>query len=275
MTQKGGQITFGDELRKLEAGGFILTETFHPPLLALPRHDHENANINFTIKGSFREIIGSRPQESDSLSILVKPAGEVHANKYGSAGAHCLLIEVKPNQLETVNRFSKLFDEPTHIRSGILSALALRIYKEFKSLGSAAELMIEGLILEMLAESARRPVKDSSPRSAPRWLCQAKDFIHENFTEGISLSSIAAAARINPTYLARMFRKYYGCSLGEYVRRLQLEFAARELLKSEYSLAEIAAAAGFYDQSHFTNVFKSHTKLTPSEFRTIMQKRKD
>ncbi|MBD0376223.1 MAG: AraC family transcriptional regulator, partial [Flavisolibacter sp.] len=38
----------------------------------------------------------------------------------------------------------------------------------------------------------------------------------------------------------------------------------KELIKSENSLAEIAAAAGFYDQSHFTNAFKLHARLTPT-----------
>lgn len=221
------------------------------------------------MKGSFREIIGRYPQESKPSSILIKPAGEVHANQYGNAGAHCLVIEVKPQYLEMVSRYSKIFDAPAHIQGGLLYAFAGRIYREFRARLGASELMIEGLILEMLAETSRRKVEMPSSPIPPRRIREARDFIHENFAEGINLSGIAAAAGLNPTYLARMFRKYYGCSVGEYIKRLQLEFAAQKLVKSEYSLAEIAMAAGFYDQSHFTNAFKLHTKLTPTEFRAI------
>jgi AraC-like DNA-binding protein len=268
MRQKHDSITFGEELKKLKVGGFVLTQTYHPPRLILPRHDHECANINFTINGSFKEIFGSQPQEATDLSILIKPAGEHHANRYGEAGAHGFIIEVLPHKLETLRRFTKLFDATAHIRGGLLPAFLKRIHKEFWTMnGAAAELMIEGLILEMLAEAARREIKVSSSEIPPVWLQKARDFIHATFAERTGLSEVAAAADINPTYLARMFRKFYGCSIGEYARRLQLEFAARELTESSRTLAEISAAAGFYDQSHFSNAFKLYFKITPAGFR--------
>lgn len=110
MTPKLGQVTFGKELRKAEIEGFVLTETFHPPNLFLPRHDHECANLNFTLKGSFRKTFGSRPQEATTSSILIKPAGESHANQYGNSDTHCLIIEVRPSRLKSIRNiqiFSK------------------------------------------------------------------------------------------------------------------------------------------------------------------------
>jgi AraC-like DNA-binding protein len=55
--------------------------------------------------------------------------------------------------------------------------------------------------------------------------------------------------------------------LGSYVRRLRLEWVAAELLGSEDSLASLALAAGFADQSHLTRAFKRHTGLTPLAYR--------
>lgn len=270
MEQGRGLITFGRQLRKLEVSGFVLTETLHPPRLILPRHDHESANVNLTLKGSFREIIGSRPQESAPSSLLVKSAGESHANQYGSAGAHCLIIEVRPHKLEVVRRFSKLFDAPAHIRGGLLPLLARKIYQEFRATdGAASELMIEGLVLEMLAEATRRNMKIASSTLPPRWLREARDFIHENFARRVSLSNVAECVGVNAAHLARTFRRHYGSSIGDYVRQLQIEYAEGELARTDRALAEIGAAAGFYDQSHFTNAFKRHTKMTPAEFRAI------
>jgi AraC-like DNA-binding protein len=269
VTKNFSPITFGEQLKKLEIGGFVLTETFHAPHVVLPRHDHECANINFTLKGSFREIIGSRPQECDQSSLLIKPAGEHHTNLYGNAGAHCLVIEVTPGKLETIRPFSKLFDAPAHIRYGLLFALARKIYKEFRTMSSpASELMIEGLILEILAESTRREVRISPTAKPPRWLREARDFIHSNFTEQINLSKVSELVGVNSAHLARMFRRYYGCTVGDYVRRQQLEYAARLLTETDRPLVEVAASAGFYDQSHFTNAFKLYFKLTPARFRS-------
>lgn len=234
----------------------------------LSRHDHECANINFTLRGSFREILGTRPQEATASSILIKPAGEHHANRYGSVGAKGFIIEILPHKLEIVRRFSKLFDAPAHIHNPTLSALASKIYREFRRLNSpASELMIEGLILEMLAESTRREIKVSSSVTPPHWLSEARDFIRASFAEQMSLSKVAESVGVNPAHLARMFRRYYGCTVGEYVRRHQMEYAARQLTETRRSLAEIGASAGFYDQSHFTNAFKLYFKITPAEFR--------
>lgn len=262
-------ITFGEQLKKFVVGGFTLTETLHPPSLVLPRHDHECANINLTVKGSFREIIGRRPQECSPSSLLVKPPGEAHANHYGDAGARCLIIEVTPERLESIRTVSQFFDTPAHIQGGTLSALAMRVYKELLVTDNASSLMIEGLVLEMLGQATRGSLKDSS--APPRWLLETREIIREQFTESLSLSDVAMHVGVHPTHLARAFRKYYGCTVGDYVRRLRLNFAAQELASSDKSLTEIAMAAGFCDQSHLSNVFKLYMKLTPAEFRTAFQ----
>jgi AraC family transcriptional regulator len=67
--------------------------------------------------------------------------------------------------------------------------------------------------------------------------------------------------------LARGFRKAYGCSVGAYLRWLRIVHAARRLAESDEPLAEIALEAGFADQSHFSNVFRRETGLSPSVFR--------
>jgi len=267
IEQSVKQITFGQKIANLNLNGFVLTETFHAPHLVLPRHDHECANINLTLKGSFRETIGNHPQECEVGSILVKPPGESHGNKYGYKGAHCLIIELSPPRLEDIRSFTNLFDIPAHIPGGTLSIFAKRIYQELRGQTNGFELVIEGLILEMFGQTARQnSVRNFSP---PRWLKEAQELIHLHFAEKLSLHNLANDIQIHPSHLARMFRKYYHCSIGEYVRRLRIEYAAREILKSDLSLAEIALSAGFSDQSHFTREFKRQMRITPAEYKKI------
>jgi AraC family transcriptional regulator len=268
MKNSLGRITFGHQIGQLNISGFILTETFHEPHLILPRHDHECANINFTLKGSFRETIGNRPQECETGSLLVKPPGESHGNKYGREGAHCLLIELSPPRSDDIRALTDLFDAPAHVKGGTLSLIMRRIYDEFRGQARGFELVIEGLILEMLGQTFRQNnLRNFSP--PPSWLIRAQELIHQHFAEKLSLCVVADAVQIHPSHLARTFRKYHRCSIGEYVRRLRIEYAAQKILKSGSSLTDIALAAGFSDQSHLTHEFKRQLRTTPAEYKKL------
>lgn len=263
-----GRITFGHQIGQLNVSGFVLTETFHEPRLVLPRHDHECANINLTLGGSFRETVGNHPQECETDSLLVKPPGESHGNKYGHKGAHCLIIELSPPRLDDIRTFTKFFDAPARLQGGALSLIGRRVYSEFRGRAGGFELVIEGLILEMLGLISRRNSPKNCP-APPGWLKQAQELIHQHFADKLSLRDIADAVQIHPAHLGRVFRKYHHCSVGEYVRRLRIEYAAQEILKSNSSLADISLAAGFSDQSHFTNEFKRRMQTTPAEYRKL------
>jgi AraC family transcriptional regulator len=84
---------------------------------------------------------------------------------------------------------------------------------------------------------------------------------------------IARITDVHPAHLVRVFRKKFGCTIGEYVRRLRVEFACRQIRATDAPLSEIAAHAGFFDQSHLNKIFKNLFKLTPYEYRKIHRTR--
>jgi AraC-like DNA-binding protein len=88
--------------------------------------------------------------------------------------------------------------------------------------------------------------------------------------EGLCLELISGYI-LHPVYLARSFRERYGVSIGEYLRRVRLDWAAAQLAATETSLAVLAADAGFADQSHFTRAFKRHAGLTPARYRRAVR----
>ena len=90
----------------------------------------------------------------------------------------------------------------------------------------------------------------------------------EHFSETLKLTQIAAEVGVHPVYLATAFRRKFGVTVGEFVRRLRIEHACAELKKKDLPLSAIALQAGFADQSHFSKVFKSYVGMTPREYRT-------
>jgi AraC family transcriptional regulator len=151
--------------------------------------------------------------------------------------------------------------------------LAIRLYDEFRSTDELSPLAIEGLTLELLAECSRQSSRTRNCQQ-PRWLLRASDLVRARFCERLTLGAIAESVGVHPAHLARVFRRFHGCTLGDHVRKLRIEFACQRLTTSDIPLADIALAAGFSDQSHFSNTFRRHMGVPPAAFRRSARPRK-
>jgi YesN/AraC family two-component response regulator len=100
-----------------------------------------------------------------------------------------------------------------------------------------------------------------------RSLQRAREYIHAHFSDNLTLAQVARAAGVHPVYLGQIFRQEFGETLGEYLNRIRVRSAAGMLANSGLSLSAVAADLGFYDQSHFTRVFRQLTGITPGTFR--------
>src|SRR5262249_52559171 len=165
-----------------------------------------------------------------------------------------------------------VLEGPAEFRGSPPAHLALRLYQEYCRMDDLSPLAMEGLALELLAAASRRPAPVPGRRPPP-WLGRVTDILQARFAEKFSLADLAAAVDVCPDHLARAFRLHRGCTVGEYVRRLRVDFACRRLASSDAGVVEIALAAGFSDQSHLTKTFKRHVGVTPGEFRASCRSR--
>ena len=133
---------------------------------------------------------------------------------------------------------------------------------------TGAGLIIEGLTLEIMAETARRAAQNGR-QTIPYWLKRAKDLLHARFAENLTLEQIAREVGVHPVHLSSVFRQKFHCTVGEYIRQLRIEYACREIAKGEMPLAIIALEAGFANQGHFSGTFKRLTGLTPAAYRNF------
>ena len=251
--------------------GFSLKEFSQPPHCRLPWHEHAHASICFVASGSYADRARGREQECQPRSMVFKPAAEPHADIFGHVGGRCLLIEILPSRAEYVEQFVRVTSTPRVARSPRLAGLGLRLHGEFHETDLAAPIAMEGLILEVLADASRSVVNES-PATEPRWLRHARELLHAQVADPLTLGDMASAVGVTAAHLARTFRKRHGCTVGEYVRRLRIERAASELATSCTTIAEIGLRAGFFDQSHFSKVFRRHMGMTPAEYRDRVRK---
>src|SRR5579864_4990630 len=207
LASRPSPLVLGNADRRVELSGFVLTETFRPAGLVLPPHFHEYANIALAVQGSFIETVGPKPYEVNPRSVIFRPAGEKHSNRYGKTTAHCLIIEVRPQRLSELCQVTQILNRASYVEGGMIPSWALRILREFRTLDAISPLSIEALTLEMLVQATRLDVmRDRNP---PRWLQQAREVIHEQFLESLSLSGIAERVGVHSAHLAKMFRRHY------------------------------------------------------------------
>lgn len=248
-----------------EIAGFHSTETSHPPGFHIPGHFHDFASLYLVLQGSLTEFNGDNKRECKHPSVIFTPPGEKHSNLFGDRGGRCFLVEIPPMYIDRLAAAAVRLEGSMHSEGGILTWLAIRLYREFERPDSVSLLAVEGLMLEALSELGR--LNEKPTVAAPAWLRQARSLVHDRFSENLAVDEIAASVGVHPAHLARSFRRCYGSTVGEYQRRLRVEYASRRLSETQTSILSIALTAGFADQAHFSRTFRNHTGLTPGRFR--------
>jgi AraC family transcriptional regulator len=246
-----------------EVGRLALSELRFPRLYDQLPFEPQLPYLAIVLEGVLVKSFRGRSLELGPACALTMPAGATHGARFGLDGARILIVAPR----HAGERISGCFDRLLELRGRELTWLAWRLAAELRASDAAAPLAAEGLALELLAATTRETGDGGSGRRPPAWLRAAEELLRERLPNPVGLGELAEAVGVNPAQLARAFRRRYGLSVGEYGRRLRLAWAARELARGESTLAEIAASAGFADQSHFTRVFKQNVGSTPARYR--------
>jgi AraC family transcriptional regulator len=262
-----------DVIRSTKISDLHLREIRFPAECNVPMHAHPHTLFCIALSGSCVEVYGNRVREYQPFTLEYLPMEHSHSLKMPRMNLRAFNVEIPPSWLDKIREYSLIVDESICTRRGLLGSLFLNLYKEFREMDTASPLAIEGITLEMLAEASRSR-KVNVDRQPPPWLKQALDLLQQHFSDHLTITQIATAVGIHPVHLAREFRKFHCCTIGDYIRRLRIEQACHALAHSEFSLSQIALSAGFSDHSHFSRVFKRFMRVTPTEYRAAFRRGK-
>lgn len=191
------------------------------------------------------------------------------------AGEHGSRIEQKyiapivtSPQIEVVS-FSPETSEHKKILELILEAFRLPEYKfnyEMKLRETLSELWL------MLFEQVR-PLLDQSKecRKSTDPIKKMMIYIHEHYSEKISISELAAAAYLSERECFRVFRDCLHMTPAEYIKSYRLQMACRMLTKGQEPVTVVGQACGLGSSSYFGKVFREYAHCTPSEYRRRWQ----
>ncbi len=261
---------YGQTLRSRTIASFELSERIYSPGYQTPKHTHKQALFCFVLDGCYTETYGKKTRECRSSTLLFHPPEELHAERFHETGGRSFIVELAPAWLSLMQEQLPAVEDSSDFHGGPFELMGRKLYREFSNADEASPLIIEGMMMEMLGEalrfSATRP-----GRSSPRWLQQARELLHARFAENLTLADVARDVGVHPVHLAQTFHKTYQETVGDYVRKLRIEYACHELATSSRPIVDIALAAGFCDQSHFTRTFKRSIGAAPSRYRESLR----
>lgn len=207
-------------------------------------------------------------QETDAVGVY--PAGML-ARIVGT-NAHYAQVSWSPELYRSVSPHLTRPPEigPDFYPDPLLRQLIRALIHEI-GLGMVDRLLADSLITSIAMRVAQRfspPYPEQGPDLLNPRLTRVLDYMEANLDQDLTLSELASVACLSPYHFSRSFKKAMGVGPQRYTVQRRIERAKRLLRWGPDTLAGVAAAAGFADQSHFTNIFRRETGVTPGRFRS-------
>jgi AraC family transcriptional regulator len=257
-----------------------VVKTMHLPAVSEP-------SLAWTTSGEvdFQEREGQRPWISHRIkkgSFFLTSGGAPYEVRWKS---------VRPEPFESMAVFIELpllqraFEEvygaeAIHVRlrdisaftDVVLSSLMERVREELMR-RHASPLFLQGIaqaIAIHLARTYTESTKDS-PSGGPSLpgykLKQITDWMAQNVAEEFNLDRLAAQAGLSKFYFNRLFKSAMGVSPSRYLITLRIDEAKRLLRETKRSVVDVGLDVGYAGPSHFAQLFRKETGLSPSDYR--------
>ena len=124
----------------------------------------------------------------------------------------------------------------------------------------------------MLASS--RESRALSPHARAR-VEEVRAYLEANMTRDVDIVSVARRVALSPFYLTRIFKGQYGIPPYRYLIRLRIDHATELLRESALTVTQICHRAGFNSLSHFITTFHRHVGMSPTQYRRMVDWRRD
>ncbi|MDQ6470121.1 helix-turn-helix transcriptional regulator [Flavobacterium sp. LHD-80] len=244
--------------------GIAVVETEYQNKVYEGWHSHNNAHITLFLKGGTTE---KRKNSSETLgpgSLLFYHSDELHLNQNTLFPSRNINIEIEENLLK------ELFINEAEIEKSIQNSvyaksLILKIFKETQSADSFTNDNVKMLFSQLSNSNVHLERFEKSPF----WVKSLNELLNDCWNENPNLKDLAQVLNLNPITISKHFPKYFGCTLGEYMRRIKINRSLSLIHSNEINLTEIALECGFSDQSHFIRTFKNQTGFLPKQFQKL------
>ncbi len=260
-----------------------------------PLHQHREFELNFIEGGAgVTRVVGDSVETiGDYELVLLGSENLEHVWEQGECRSRTIreiTIQFSPdiftgsflskNQFDSIQ---KMLDAARRGLSFPLHAI-MKVYSLIDTISAEKRgfyqvIKILTILYELSVCDGARTLSNSSfvkvrQNADSRRVARVEEYINDHYAEEIRLRQVASIAGMTPTAFSRFFKVRTGRTLSDYIIDMRLGKAARMLVDSTMSVAEISYECGFNNLSNFNRIFKKKKGVTPKTFREHYRKKK-
>lgn len=240
-------------------------------------HWHDEYEFIIVESGTALCIINGEPVNLNKNTAVILQSGVLHSI-HSQSNTNITAIVVSPS-FWADKTFSELFNgqisfqyvfdnnDPTDRSVIEILKFIVNIYEE-KCFGY--KFIMKAKFAELFAILIKNERIYYTPKQSKKFPTGFKtmmNYIHEHYTDKITLKTLSAISFYSPTYIIKLFKKFTNLTPAEYITQYRLTQAQIKLKNSFESNLDIALSCGFNSESYFIHAFRKRYGITPHSYR--------
>lgn len=247
-------------------------------------HFHKKYEIYYLLDGACRYFIADSAYLVSPGNLVVIHSDEVHKVCAVGTEGHTRIVTNFSEEMilsaKSVGEFNLFdcFERRIHVvntpmrKRPLLESIFKRLL-EIKDENDSFNILKRKLLLtELLLYANECMSLQQEPeygRVKNQLIEDIQQFITENYTQELNLTTIASNFYISTSYLSRLFKQVTTLSIVEYINSVRVMAAKNLLENTTTKVSEVALLSGFSTSVHFTRIFKNGTGLSPQQYRKM------
>ncbi|VXD01618.1 Transcriptional regulator, AraC family [Pseudomonas sp. 8Z] len=241
---------------------------------AFPRHFHLEYHVGMLVQGQHRYVYGGERRHVGAGDVLLMAPEGIHDGAcLDGSGYRIRVMAFDPHWLDEASRTLTEGRQgaprltTTSLRHPLLQQRLQHFHAAmFEGSRLAQESALWQALAQLLEMGSTLCIQEPQRAFDVRTWQQLRDWLESRLDDPPSLEEIAAFCAMSPWQALRRFRQHTGLPPHQWLTQLRLQRALPLVLAGE-SLSEIALRLGFYDQAHFSRLFRRTYGLPPARLR--------
>ena len=250
------------------------------PRYYMTYHWHTNYEIVYIRQGSFNLTLDDTTMTFNAGDVVFISDGMLHGGTPMNCIYDCVVFDLQM-LLKDNNACSKMVQDIINHRiiintylsknNKIITAVTQDLCNVLSAKAIGYEFQVQGYLYILFGEIIKNELytKNSLDNITTERLNSIKEvlsYISDNYTNNITLDSLAHIAGMNPKYFCRYFKSMTDRTPIDYLNYYRIECACEMLSTRDMSIREVAISCGFNDESYFIKTFNKYKNITPKQY---------